>query len=195
MCISSYLDFLAGLFTFVSVFSNTASFRLIGVVAGTFDDDFAEVAFRGGLILGSLASYSGSGGACLFFARLPMARKGWQGRGSRWSGQRSLCPPHNRVMNWLPSVRPSTLRNIARPARRNVCRCNNSLPPLARPLHHAHGQGKTSSLPYGLPPAHKSTPGTVNATRGFKVAGAVGLGLGLGVIATSMRQGRILFER
>jgi len=87
-------------------------------------------------------------------------------------------------------VKYSTLRNIARPTRRIACSCNKS----ARPLHHAHSPGTTSTFTFRLPITHQASPRTVNISQGFRVAGAVGLGLGLGVIVTSMTQDLILFE-
>ncbi|PVG02789.1 hypothetical protein CPB86DRAFT_544113 [Serendipita vermifera] len=96
-------------------------------------------------------------------------------------------------MNWVPTMRHQIMRQAARKPRVNICACKETqnYTPFARRMH--------TQLPLA-PTKLQYVPFRMNnvrpqiATRGFGVAGSIGLGLGLGVASTYVIQNVVLCE-
>jgi hypothetical protein len=97
-------------------------------------------------------------------------------------------------MNWVPTMRHQIVRQATRKPRINICACRETqvYAPSARRIH-TQLPLATARVQFLPLKAHNVRPQT--KTRGFGVAGSIGLGLGLGMASTYVIQRVVLCER
>jgi hypothetical protein len=97
-------------------------------------------------------------------------------------------------MNWVPTMRHQIMRQATRKPRINICACRETqvYAPSARRIR-TQLPPATAKVQFMPLRAHNVRPQTT--TRGFGVAGSIGLGLGLGMASTYVIQRVVLCER